>query len=500
MTDSGNLGDLNRGHDPDRVAIVDAGDWARPVTLTHGEVDRLANAVARGLLGRGLAPEDRIAILAANGADYLIAYFATMRAGMISVPVNWRFPPATISHVLRDAGVAFAFVDAECRALLPDGMAHAVIGGGLVDFGEAGEVEVFRPEADDVAMILYTSGSTGVPKGVPLTHRGHLWAARTRIRANTGAGEHRFLVAAPLYHMNALAISKVAQLAGGSQVLLPRFTEEGYLEAIERFRCTWLTSVPPMMARVVRAHELLARVDRSSVGVVAMGSAPATQGLFDLIRETFPGARIVYGYGTTEAGPANFGAHPDGLATPDLALGYPLAEARIRLADGDDLDADQGVLQVDCPACMPGYLNLPEKTAEAMTADGYYITDDIMRRDQNGFHYFVGRADDMFVSNGENVYPLEVERLLEAHPGIDQACVVPVADEIRGTRPIAFVVAANGAEIDAQAVKVHALAGGPAYQHPREVHFLDEMPLASTNKIDRALLMERAEALAAGAY
>ncbi len=494
---SGNLGDLNRAHDPDRIAMIDAGPWDAPITLSHGEVEGRANAVARGLLARGHAAGERIAILAANSADYLIAYFATMRAGMISVPVNWRFPPETISYVLRDAGVSFAFVDAAQVATLPAGLPHAVIGPGLEDFGTPGTLDVFRPTDDDVAMILYTSGSTGVPKGVPLTHRGHMWAAETRIRANPASAEHRFLVAAPLYHMNALAISKVAQLAGGSQVILPRFTEERYLEAIERFRCTWLTSVPPMMARVVRSDEILARVDRSSVTIVAMGSAPATQGLFDSIRETFPGARIVYGYGTTEAGPANFGAHPDGLPTPDLALGHPLSEARIRLADGDDLNAEQGVLQVDCPALMPGYHNLPQKTAEAMTADGYYVTGDIMRRDENGFHYFVGRADDMFVSNGENVYPVEVERLLESHPDVAQACVVPVADEIRGTRPIAFVVRAAGAGIEAQGVKDHALAGGPAYQHPREVHFLDEMPLASTNKIDRALLTEQAEALAA---
>ncbi len=492
---SGNLGDLNCNAEPSAVAMIDAGRWESPRTLSHGEVDRLADAVALGLIARGHRARARIAILAANSADYLIAYFATMRAGMISVPLNWRLPVETIAYVLKDAGVCFAFVDGEREGLLPDGLPRAVLGEG---FGAAGDFEVVRPGPEDVAMILYTSGSSGLPKGVPLTHRGHLWVAETRIGATKDAGRHRFLVAAPLYHMNALANSKLAQAAGASQVILPRFTEARYLEAIERFHCTWLTSVPPMLARVVRSHELLRRLELSSVTVVAMGSAPATQGLFDALRECFPGVRIVYGYGTTEAGPCNFGAHPDGLATPDLSLGYPLAEARLRLADRADLDADQGVLQVDCPALMLGYLNLPEKTAEAMTEDGYYITGDIMRRDSQGFHYFVGRTDDMFVCNGENVYPLEVERLLESHPGVDQACVVGLADEIRGMKPIAFVVRSRGGEVDGAGVKAHALAGGPAYQHPREVHFLAEMPLASTNKIDRALLTERAEALAAG--
>ena len=136
----------------------------------------------------------------------------------------------------------------------------------------------------------------------------------------------------------------------------------------------------------------------------------------------------------------------------------------MRLVDGDNLDADRGT-QMDCPAKTPGYHKLPEKTAEVMTADGYYKTGDILRRDADGY-YFVDRVDDMFVCNGENVFPVEVEKLLESHPAIKQACVVPVDDEVRGAMPVAFVVAADGMALDTDTVKQHALAGGPAYQHP----------------------------------
>jgi acyl-CoA synthetase (AMP-forming)/AMP-acid ligase II len=137
---------------------------------------------------------------------------------------------------------------------------------------------------------------------------------------------------------------------------------------------------------------------------------------------------------------------------------------------------------------MTGYLNLPEKTQEVLTADGWYISGDVFRRDAEGAYYFVGRADDMFVCGGENIYPGEVEHLLEAHPDIVQACVVPVADEIKGAKPFAFVVARAGAALTEDAVKRYALENAPAYQHPRQVAFMSELPLAGTNKVDRKVL------------
>ena len=147
---------------------------------------------------------------------------------------------------------------------------------------------------------------------------------------------------------------------------------------------------------------------------------------------------------------------------------------------------------------MPGYHGLPEKTAQAMTTDGYYRTGDVMRRDADGFFYFLGREDDMFVCNGENVYAEEVERRLESMPGVAEACVVPVADEVRGHMPVAWVVPAHGAPPTEDDVKRFALANGPAVEHPRRVFFLAELPLGGTNKIDRRKLAARAERLVAG--
>jgi acyl-CoA synthetase (AMP-forming)/AMP-acid ligase II len=152
-----------------------------------------------------------------------------------------------------------------------------------------------------------------------------------------------------------------------------------------------------------------------------------------------------------------------------------------------------GVLQIKCPALMNGYHKLPEATQKAMTPDGYYVTGDVFSRDARGFYYFLGRTDDMFVCGGENIYPSEVEKMLERHPAIQQACVVPVVDDIKGQKPVAFVILKPEAAVHEQEIKEYALANGPAYQHPRRVWFLKEIPLAGTNKIDTRALMKIAE-------
>jgi long-chain acyl-CoA synthetase len=329
-----------------------------------------------------------------------------------------------------------------------------------------------------------------------LSHKSHLWVVEMRRRAEGSLAE-RPLVAAPLYHMNALAVSQATLANGDPIILLPGFTAPSYIAAASAHRATALTSVPTMIAMLLREPGLLARADLSSVKAVRMGSAPVSPALIAAVRDTFPSAVISNAYGTTEAGPIVFVPHPDGRPTPDLSVGTAHPRVVLRLAASDDKNANEGVLQMRCPALMNGYHNLPEAAARAITADGLYDTGDIFRRDADGFYYFVGRADDMFVSGGENVYPGEVEKMLERHPDINQAVVVPVDDELKFQKPVAFVVPRPGAELTEAHVRQFALANAAPYLHPRRVWFLDEMPLAGTNKIDRRALAERAAALLA---
>jgi acyl-CoA synthetase (AMP-forming)/AMP-acid ligase II len=486
-----NVGDLiRRDLDPAKTAIVDlGGEWA-PREISFAALDATADGAARALLRRGLVRGDRIAILAANRAEYLAAAFGAERAGLVAVPVNFKFPRETIAFILADCGARFAFCDEERRAGLPLDLPSVTFGAEFQQFLDMGPFAAVTPAADEAALILYTSGSTGRPKGVVLSHAGQIWTVEARLGGQV-LSHYRYLVAAPLYHMNALALAQLACAAHATIVLLPQFAARAYIEAIGAFRPTYLTGVPPMMAMMLQERELLARTDLSSVEWVRMGSAPVSASLVAALRAALPKAGIANAYGTTEAGPVVFGAHPEGLPAPEGSLGYPHQGVALRLVGADGCQADEGVLAMKSPALMLGYHNRPER--RPLTADGYYLTSDVFRRDAQGFYFFIGRSDDMFVSGGENIYPTEVERMLERHADVAEACVVPLADEIKGQKPVAFIVPKPGRAPSEREIKEFALAHGPAYQHPRSVWFIDRMPLASTNKVDRGALRQTAE-------
>jgi len=490
-----NLGDvIDRAQDAEKPFLVDLGGDTPPREVSYRHIDAMAAAVAGGLARGGFRRGDRIAILSANRAEFVAAYFGIMRAGFVAVPVNFKFPRATIDYVIADSGAKLVFCDSARRTDVPEHLPS-------ITFGEpewhallaAPPLATVRPQPSDPAMFLYTSGSTGRPKGVVLSHRSHLWIAETRA-ATRDWSDQRLLVAAPLYHMNALALAKFASVAHATVILMPQFNARAYIEAIGHHQATWLTSVPPMMAMMLRERDLMERTDLSSVRHIRMGSAPVSQALIDALKAYFPRASILNGYGTTEAGPVVFGPHPDGLPWPELSVGHPHPAVQMRLVNGDDRDAPEGVLEMKCPGNMNGYHNLPEATARAITADGFYVTGDVFRRDANGFHYFVGRTDDVFVSGGENIAPGEVEKMLERHPAIEQACVVPVPDDIKGTKPVAFVTLKVGAAATEDTLKAYSLAHGPAYAHPRRIWFVEAIPLSGTSKVDRTAMKREAEA------
>ncbi len=483
-----NLGDLIRG-DLAKVAVIDLGGEQGPRQFTYGELDHMANGVARALIGRGLKRGERVAILSANRTEYLAAYFGIMRAGLVAVPVNFKFPRGIIQFIIKDAGVKLVFCDVPRCPDCPEDVPAVRFGDagepGFDRFLDSGPFDAVVPAPDEPAMFLYTSGSTGTPKGVVLSHQGHIWVVETRLGPDLS--RHRYLIAAPLYHMNALALAKLACAAHATIVLLPQFAARAYIEAIGRYRCTWLTAVPPMIAMMLRETDLIARTDLSSVEFVRMGSAPVSHSLMEALSRTLPQAAVTNAYGTTEAGPVVFGPHPEGLPQPELSVGYPHPKVQLRLVDGENRNADQGMLEMKCPALMLGYHNRPELPVP-ITPDGFYVTGDIFRRDAQGFHTFVGRTDDMFVSGAENIYPADVERMLERHPDVAQAAVVPIDDDIKGQKPVAFVVLKPDRRTSEDDVKRFALANAPAYAHPRFVWFVDDLPLASTNKVDRTAL------------
>ena len=491
-----NLGQLiSRDRDLSKIAIIDLGTQDQAREISYAALDAMANSVARALAQRGIERGDRVAIVSANCVEYLAACFGIMRAGLVAVPVNYRFPPKIIDFVLRDANAKFVFCDQERRAHCSAGIStfcfDEAAGTEFDQFINPGTFTGIVPLPSEPAMFLYTSGSTGVPKGVVLSHQSHIWVVETRL-ADRDLSRQRYLIAAPLYHMNALALAQLAIAGYSTIVLLPSFIARRYIKAIGRYRCTWLTAVPPMIAMMLREVELLAATDLSSVEFVRMGSAPVSQNLMSSLRRALPQAAITNAYGTTEGGPIAFGPHPDGLPIPDMSVGFPHPKVQVRLAAGDERNAEQGVLEMKCPAVMLGYHNRPDLPTP-ITSDGFYVTGDIFRRDENGFHYFVGRSDEMFNCGGENIYPGDVERMLERHADVSQAAVVPIDDEVKGQKPVAFIIPKAGRHPSEDDIKQFALTNGPAYQHPRFVWIVHKLPLASTNKIDRSALRSLAQ-------
>jgi len=493
-----NLGEaISREAAPDTVAIIEAAASAVERTYTYEEVRRTVAAVARGLIARGLKAGERVAILSANRPEYLFTFLGTLQAGLVSVPVNQKLAAETVEFVLADCAAKLVIGDRACLALAPAGLARVSFDStgdnGFLHLLDEGSFVACKVDPEDPAMILYTSGSTGRPKGVVLSHRSQLSSMVMRMGFVSQAT--RTLVAAPLYHMNGLVNCQSALSRGDTIVLLPQFTAAGYIDAAARHHVSSLSAIPTMIAMMLREQKLLNKVDLSHVSVVRMASAPLTQALIDQTRAVFPKAAIFNGYGTTEGGPVVFGPHPQGITLPEISVGYPLPSVEWRLIrDGQEVD-DEGALELRSDCTMSRYLNLPEVTERAITADGFYRTKDVFKRDENGFFFFVGRTDDMFVCGGENIYPGDIEAMLERHPGISQAAVVPVPDELKGQKPVAFVVLAANASIDEEDVKAFSLANGPAYQHPRRVTFLQELPLAGTNKVDKAALMKRAQSV-----
>src|SRR5712675_2358208 len=362
-----NQGDaISRDVPRDALALIDAGGNGSERRYSYDDLRRLTGAIARGLLKRGLQRGDRVAILSANRAEYLLTFLGTMQAGLVTVPVNWKLPAETVAYIVEDSDSRLAIGDDTRLALAPNSIPKISFDKDFAALLDEGPFTPAKMQPEEPALFLYTSGSTGRPKGVVLSHFSHLWAMASRARWPGPAGQ-RSLVAAPLYHMNGLASCQAIFSQGDAVVLLPQFTTRSYIETAENYKVDFLSSVPTMIAMMLREKELLAKADLSAVRVVRMGSAPLSQSLIDQAQAVFPKALVANAYGTTEAGPVVFGPHPKGLKQPSLSTGYPHPAVELRLVRDGKVVEDEGVLEMKCGALMTRYHKLPEATAKVMT-------------------------------------------------------------------------------------------------------------------------------------
>jgi long-chain acyl-CoA synthetase len=484
-----NLATVIEDHDADRPALVSRGK-----VTTYG---RLRDQVARMrgcLVARGVAPGDRVAIMAANNWYFVSAYLAVLGVGAIAVPLNPQSPPPEIEHELRVVGARLTLVGPSGRQVVTAVDAAALPGyegsvgvGDLLD-GEPSPLVDRGP--DDVAVLLFTSGTAGAPRAAMLTH-GNLTGNIAQILANPERPEgvdEVALCVLPLFHVFGLnALLGVTLHVGGTVVLVERFDPHSTLEAVAEHGVTVLTGVPTMWAGWAGLRDATPDA-MATVRLAVSGAAALDPRVRRAVRERF-GIDLTEGYGLTEASPAVTSGL--GHDAPDGSIGVPVPGVSVRLVDTEGEDAlvgDPGEIWVKGPNVFPGYWHDDEATRAALTPDGWLRTGDIAVVDDDGFLSLVDRAKDVIIVSGFNVFPAEVEDVLARHPAVEAAAVVGVPHPHSGEAVKAFVVVADGAQVDDNALIDHTGLYLARYKCPSTITFVDALPQGVTGKVLRRAL------------
>lgn len=462
--------------DLDKTAIIDLSDDGR--SYSFRQIDLRANAVARGLLLEQIEIGDKVSILSNNSVNFISTFFGAMRAGAIPVLINNKLADAQIEKILLETNSKLLFTDQNKKFITKT----INFSNDFENFLDFGDIEIYNPLDSDIAFIMYTSGSSGIPKGAMLTHQGHLWSVKRNVNHDTMWSNKRIsLISAPLYHANGLTTFEGSFAGGSTIVLMAKFQPADSIKIIERYRVNTLFCIPTMVSMMINEPSIK-DANLRSIRHIRSASSHFSEHLLKSVSKYFPNAVVLNSYGITEVGPGLFGKHPNGLNRPITSVGYPAEGIEYKLIDG--------VLYIKSPSMQKSYYQ--SSLDNNLTEDGFFNTKDMFRVDENGFYYFLGRSDDMFKCGGNRVYPSEVESLLESHPSVNSSVVLGLDDEIKGTKPYAFVVLHNKNEITEEELRQYCLNNGPAYQHPRRIWFLDQLPLNGANKIDKKELKRRA--------
>lgn len=489
---------------PDSPAIV--GDSAvRTWRQTRERVARLAG----GLRALGVQTGDRVAVLAPNHPDYLEAYLALAWLGAAVVPLNTRLAAPELRFQLEDAGARLWLVDGSLLARADEvapGVERLVIGDGAEAAGGSGRslpaLAAAGPALEDPVTlppghmlgIFYTGGTTGLPRGVILTHENML-ANSLHVAAAVGYAQSDIhLHAAPIFHLADLGATWALMLSGGAHAFLPRFSPEAFLETVERQRITTTLLAPVMLTAVVRCPEVEGR-DLRSWRLLHYGGAPIAEETLARAAALLP-CGLLQGYGQTEATqmvclmtPAD---HRAAVARPALlrSCGRPVPGVQVRVADERGRavgPGETGEVILRGPTVMEGYWKRPAETAEALRG-GWLHTGDLATVDADGFVYLLDRKKDMIISGGENVYSVEVENALASHPAVLEAAVIAVPDDTWGERVHAVVVLAPGRSATPEELERHCRARIGGYKVPRSVEFRDALPRTPAGKVQKAAL------------
>ncbi|MBE7187080.1 long-chain-fatty-acid--CoA ligase [Jatrophihabitans endophyticus] len=486
---------------PDRIALRFRGE-----STTWAELHARVTRTAAGLRDRGVAAGDRVAIMMTNRPEFLDAMFAASAFGAIAVPINFRLTPDEIAFILGDSGARILLVDEVTEASAAAALATSAADLAFVSTGTATDAEPWSALVDGVdgaaasdapdpvdvpedspALIMYTSGTTGRPKGAVLSHQNLQCQALTLIRSwRLFADDEVNLCASPLFHIASLGSIAPFVLVGGTTVLVPsrQFESGALLDLLENERVTGVFLVPAQW-QVLCADPTLADRDLSALKTTCWGAAPATTTLLTRMAECFPHVTNIAVFGQTEMSPVTCALDGADALRRIGSVGRPISTVWTRIVDADMNDVapgEVGEIVYRGPGTMSGYWNAPDETAAALDG-GWFHSGDLVRADEDGFIWVVDRLKDMIITGGENVYCAEVENALAAHPDVVEVSVVGAPDERWGETPVAVAVLAPGAELTVDGLRDWASDRLARYKLPSVLHVVDALPRNASGKV-----------------
>lgn len=490
---------------PDRTALI---YLPTQQSFTYRELNERALRCARSWTEQlRLSKGDRVGILAKNRVEFLDAFFAAGKTGIILVPLNTRLTPAELTIIIQDSGMKALLYDGDLRATIEQlksqtslehwiALDQPVSSLDLRYSSLLAEVEsassISAPcDPEDIYCLLYTSGTTGKPKGVMIPHRMVTWNSYNTATCWQLREDDVSPVFTPLYHAGGLAAFLVPIfIAGGTIVLHREFNLPEVCASIELHQCTVLLGVPTIFKMLLESPEF-ARTDLTHIRWFISGGAPLPVELIELYRAR--GVVLKQGYGLTEVGVNCFSMTTEEALREPGSIGKPMmfTEAQLLADDGRVVPPNEvGELCLRGPHVCKGYWNNPDATAAALDNDGWFHTGDMARCDHEGFFYIVGRSKDMFISGGVNVYPAEIEGELLRCPLVQDAAVIGIPDPKWGEVGVAFVVLADPAGCSAEALTDFLAARLAKYKLPREFIFVDDLPRTAYGKVVKADLRE----------
>ena len=479
---------------PDKTALI-YGDGS---VMSYRQLADRADGVASLLSSRGVAKGDCVAFMGENSPEFLAALFGCAQVGAVFVPVNTRLAAPEILHVLADSRARAVIHDREYAERLAPlisavGIANVIE---TSDLGEAGSRTHRYVEADaapeDPAAVIYTSGTTGRAKGAVLTHQNLTWVALNSLVDYDIVSTDVALMISPLFHVASLGMGALPVLLKGGTIVLEKGFEPGRaLRLIAEHGVTMLSGVPTTY-QLLADHPDWATTDLTTLAKLTCGGSAVPTRILNAYEER--GLHFSQGYGMTETSPGATSLSPSMTRTKQGSVGLPHFFTDVRIADEHGRPAPQGSvgeIEITGPNVFPGYLNLPDSTAAAFTADGWFRSGDLGYLDEDGYLHISDRLKDMIISGGENIYPAEVENLISDIDGVSGVAVIGVPDEQWGEVPWAIVTVREAASVDTASVRAQLDGKLARYKLPKNVIIVDELPRTASGKVRKADLRTR---------